>query len=295
MPATACAPPCAIPRPRLATLPFPAWSTGRRHSPSPVAERQRPAIALPRLAPSPRVRLQTYNPYAPIFPRLGDISALRDPYCDWYDRAYINFPTYSIHKILYLHDMLDRARPSTHPPPHLVQDAPLPDSPASTYSTDPLEPLLLGESHAGSPRESDARPWELHWRARWQVLVHRQPYAPHQLSSSSYDHSPPHNHSAPHPSPQEPVHAWSSPSPVSPVFGPAAHQPLSHAPAEADDDRRVYVWEESDAVPELVPLDSPLTRAELEFGAASVADVGVFPASGRPFLLAGDALYALYH
>ncbi|KAL7280983.1 hypothetical protein ACG7TL_005933 [Trametes sanguinea] len=213
----------------------------------------------------PSVRLQTYNPYAPIFPRLGDIPALRDPYCDWYDRAYINFPTYSIHKILFLHDMLHRARPVLQ-----LEGPPLPDSPASIYSTDDVQPRDHTEpSPPLSPTShSDvSRPWEVDWRVRWQVLVNRQPHAPQHYPPPSA-HGREYEHSPPPPSPEDPVYGWSAPSPMSPVFS-------APPPPPVHDEHERFVWQESDDVPELIPLEGPLTRAEFELGAPSVAGARV--------------------
>ncbi|KAI9070229.1 hypothetical protein FKP32DRAFT_1599430, partial [Trametes sanguinea] len=199
------------------------------------------------------------------------------------NRAYINFPTYSIHKMLYLHDMLERERAVARRAICQPEDAPLPDSPASVYSTDATDAAAAPSdvSHTShTDKQDEARPWEVDWRARWQVLGPRHPHAPEHYPPPSahspgreYEHSPP-----PPPSPEEPVYGWSAPSPMSPVFG--APPPPPPSPSQVHDERERYVWQASDAVPELIPLECPLTRAEIEYGAASVEGVGVFPVSG---------------
>ncbi|KAI8974620.1 hypothetical protein BD414DRAFT_181923 [Trametes punicea] len=213
----------------------------------------------------PPARLQTYNPYSPIFPRVGDIAALRDPYCDWNDRAFIHFPTYSIHKILYLNDMLLREQDlrrhrSAQPSP--LSEAHVPVSPASAYSADSSdEPSGCDASPSkdalpSAPQQDASRPWEVDWRARWQVLIDRQPHPP----------PPPYMHDHAPPSPSDPVHSWSAPSPMSPVFAPPPPSP----DASDEDEDRPFVWQESNDVPELVPVQSPLTSAEVEYGSTSI-------------------------
>ncbi|KAH9889100.1 hypothetical protein C8Q73DRAFT_180414 [Cubamyces lactineus] len=205
-----------------------------------------------------RSRLQTYNPYAPIFPRMGDLAALRDPYCDWPDRAFINFPTYCVHKILYLHDMLFRERELKQKRANSspLSQAYVPDSPESMYSTDSVD--TGAGSNAASPAAcSDAtqdvdasKPWELSWRARWQVLIDRQPHPPqpHPTPPHMPGYSPP-------PLSTSAIHA---PSPLSPGFSPSP--PAARNVAE---DKTIHVWQDANDIPELVPLDSPLTAVEL--------------------------------
>ncbi|EPS96138.1 hypothetical protein FOMPIDRAFT_157677 [Fomitopsis schrenkii] len=56
--------------------------------------------------PPPEPRLAVADPDVPIFPRLGDLCSLRDARAAAVDRAFCNFPLYTIRKVLYLHDML---------------------------------------------------------------------------------------------------------------------------------------------------------------------------------------------
>ncbi|OBZ65284.1 hypothetical protein A0H81_14688 [Grifola frondosa] len=55
---------------------------------------------------SPRVA--SNDPTAAIYPRLGDIAKLPNVHSAHIDRAFCDLPTYTIHKILFLHDMLHR-------------------------------------------------------------------------------------------------------------------------------------------------------------------------------------------
>ncbi|KAI0365216.1 hypothetical protein BV20DRAFT_973529 [Pilatotrama ljubarskyi] len=218
-------------------------------------------------------RLQTYNPYSPIFPRLGDLASLRDPYCDWPDRAFINFPTYSIAKMLFLNDMLIRdqqRRRRLHPAaePHT------PHSPESVYSDGLASPSAASSSstatdsgHAESGVAHDLeRPWEVDWRARWQVLIDRQAYPPQPYPPGS-PHCPPHPSYAPGEGPPHsltPVHSWSAPSPMSPVFAPPPPAPEQEGGQRDEEEERPFAWDATEDIPSLVPLTSPLTKVELE-------------------------------
>ncbi|KAH9924022.1 uncharacterized protein B0H18DRAFT_1013078 [Fomitopsis serialis] len=59
--------------------------------------------------PPPESRIAVSDPDVPIYPRLGDMSSIRDGRGASVDRAFCNFPLYTIRKVLYLHDMLGRA------------------------------------------------------------------------------------------------------------------------------------------------------------------------------------------
>ncbi|OJT13837.1 hypothetical protein TRAPUB_9607 [Trametes pubescens] len=168
-----------------------------------------------------RARVQACSPYAPVFPRMGDLAALRDPYGDWPDRAFIYHPTYSISKTLFHHDMLERARARAG---GLYAF----DSPASAYSQD----------DASTQQESGGAPklWEVDWRARWQILISRQQYPPQPF---------------PHPPQQEdsPVYGWSCPSTSDVSTPPAQEEELGP-----------FMWQGTDDTPTLVPFESPSTQ-----------------------------------
>ncbi|KAI0353431.1 hypothetical protein OH77DRAFT_1427494 [Trametes cingulata] len=227
-------------------------------------------------------RLQTYNPYAPIFPRLGDLRALRDPYCDWPDRAFINFPTYSIAKILWLNDLLvreqERRRGALFWAGGVIMG--VPESPASMYSEGCASPSEASTADAGSegaeagvsraPPRDVQRPWEVDWRARWQVLIDRQPYPPQPYPPGSplcYPPSPdqaapaqdpPHSSYPPTTGPMHPIHGWSAP-----IFAPPPGHEVGEG-AQTEEEERVFAWDATEDIPSLVPLASPLTKVELE-------------------------------
>ncbi|KAH9884415.1 hypothetical protein C8Q73DRAFT_720079 [Cubamyces lactineus] len=98
-----------------------------------------------------------------------------------------------------------------------LSQAYVPDSPESMYSTDSAD--TGAGSNAASPAAcSDAtqhvdasKPWEHSWRARWQVLIDRQPHPPqpHPTPPHMPGYSPP-------PLSTSAIHA---PSPLSPLSG----------------------------------------------------------------------------
>ncbi|KAL1950089.1 hypothetical protein VTO73DRAFT_5211 [Trametes versicolor] len=168
-----------------------------------------------------RARVQACSPYAPVFPRMGDLAALRDPYCDWPDRAFIYHPTYSISKTLFEHDMLERARARAGRIYAL-------DSPASVYSQDGASPQ----------QEADSAPklWEVDWRARWQILISRQQYPPQPFPL------PPQQD-------ESPVYGWSGPSSSDVSIPPMQEEELGP-----------FMWQTADDTPTLVPFESPSTQ-----------------------------------
>ncbi|KAI0666927.1 hypothetical protein C8Q78DRAFT_1057928 [Trametes maxima] len=218
-----------------------------------------------------RYRLQTYSPYAPIFPRVGDLRALRDPGCDWFDRTFIAYPTYSIHKRLFLHDALAREderrrRLAAASSPLAVET----DSPASTYSTDLDDTPRPDAASPVTDVRDDAppKPWEHDWHARWQVLFHRPPLPPGP--PYAYPSTTPVHTCAPVPghanTSTPPSMSASGPEWASPAFMPPPPPQERHDGREED---RPFVWQAADNIPDLVPLDSPLTCIELEGASVS--------------------------
>ncbi|KAH7928558.1 hypothetical protein BV22DRAFT_190024 [Leucogyrophana mollusca] len=88
--------------------------------------------------------------HAPIYPRVGDVSALRDPYFANVDRCFFQFPLWTIHKTLYVFDMHQR---STALPP-LRSEGDVNDPTPCLRE----EPRSGGHHSAGSDRESDSQP-----------------------------------------------------------------------------------------------------------------------------------------
>ncbi|KAI0758474.1 hypothetical protein BD413DRAFT_496312 [Trametes elegans] len=223
----------------------------------PSSREMEPAIA-PSLTPLQpwhvRFRRPVYNPHSKIFPRMGDLHALRtDPYCDWPDRAFIFFPTYSIHRNLYLHDVLEREREFNarksefkarrsplsyaHASQHTLDGNDTNDithDAASVYVTPPTSPAPKPD--VGLP-DISPKPWELDWRARWQVLMNQQPQPPQQLLV-------PNTHgSLLSPDPTL-LQGWQTPLATSAI-----------------DNANQDVWDDSDDID--LPLDNPQTMYDL--------------------------------
>ncbi|KAI0941818.1 hypothetical protein AcW1_009808 [Taiwanofungus camphoratus] len=133
---------------------------------------------------SPRVACA--DPNAPIYPRLGDLSKLHDAHSAIIDRVFCNFPMYTIHKVLYLHDMLHRAL-NIHgrdaKPKHGAFVSARSCSPES--SDDERTLVSEDDSHIYDGHEAklkvahadySAREWEWNWYARWQILMEKSQY-----------------------------------------------------------------------------------------------------------------------
>lgn len=117
-------------------------------------------------------RRYTYNLQSPIYPRAGDILALRDSHAAEMDKSFFEYPLWTIHKALYLFDMYDRyTRPSIvanadetemqTPTPELAHSGANPSKQTNAQPyTPPLETVTW----------DDFRPWERSWYARWAVL-----------------------------------------------------------------------------------------------------------------------------
>ncbi|OAX38164.1 hypothetical protein K503DRAFT_856890 [Rhizopogon vinicolor AM-OR11-026] len=126
------------------------------------------------------------NLNAPIYPRVGDISALGDPYSENVDRCFFKFPLWTIQKTLYIFDMHQRV---FSPPRNIERSASSGSLRSSTGPTPGYEDITLVAddetqcekttlkmgSHPGFlPPEhlkGITRDWELSWYARWEVLI----------------------------------------------------------------------------------------------------------------------------
>ncbi|KAG1882549.1 hypothetical protein F4604DRAFT_1741385 [Suillus subluteus] len=131
---------------------------------------------------------------APIYPRVGDISALRDPYSADVDRCFFKFPLWTIHKTLYVFDMHQRAVHISDQIQGSASSGSLQSSTGSTTCDDedvtlvaddepPFEKQTLDNgSHQEclppeTPKRSPPctweaiRAWELNWYARWELLI----------------------------------------------------------------------------------------------------------------------------
>lgn len=126
-------------------------------------------------------RWYAYHPQSPIFPRAGDILALRDQHAVELDQSFFEYPLWTIHKALYLFDMYDRlTRPFNGSNADETQMQPTSSKiPCSTRTPElahadanPTEQTNT-QSHALPPDTvvwNDFRPWERSWYQRWAVL-----------------------------------------------------------------------------------------------------------------------------
>jgi len=141
-----------------------------------------------------------------IFPRLGDISALRDPYSVDIDRCFCRFPLWTVHKTLYMFDMhhrstsLDRTTSKMTAggfdllSNHATTDEQADEVTSFADSSD-SDLTLVSEDTSGSSEykekylrtednihesEEDSggfcawdgvRAWEISWYARWELLI----------------------------------------------------------------------------------------------------------------------------
>ncbi|KAF8842966.1 hypothetical protein BDN67DRAFT_278874 [Paxillus ammoniavirescens] len=162
-----------------------------------------------RISPSGLERdLQEYPPrkyeldvHAPIYPRVGDISALRDPYSVNVDRCFFKFPLWTIHKTLYVFDMQQRSTFLEPSPDRANGENIRESSPSSMVSASPDTSVSSGDEDSDdtlvaddeTSRKGDTRPespsyypspcssspfgwngiraWELSWYARWELLI----------------------------------------------------------------------------------------------------------------------------
>ncbi|KAG1748344.1 uncharacterized protein EDB91DRAFT_1113546 [Suillus paluster] len=129
-----------------------------------------------------------------IYPRVGDISALRDPYSANVDRCFFKFPLWTIHKTLYVFDMHQRAVPISEHMQGSASSESLQSSTGSTTCGDEDMTLVADDetlfekktletgAHHGSPLPGTPkgsppcawetnRAWEMSWYARWELLI----------------------------------------------------------------------------------------------------------------------------
>lgn len=143
-------------------------------------------------------RKEKQDVHASIYPRVGDISALRDPYSVNIDRCFFRFPLWTIQKMLYVFDMQQRSASlvpsaSAHDAAHI--QASMSSSTLSSYSSStsgddeesdstlvadgspvskshhPLEPLKSASSPHSPPSWNHFCGWEFSWYARWELLL----------------------------------------------------------------------------------------------------------------------------
>ena len=129
-------------------------------------------------------RMQRFDPRAAVFPRVGDVAALRDAACERADRTFFLWPSYAIAKHVWMADVARALLPLPQPP-----------SPDCTNANDVPVPV---------PGR-----WRTSWAERWAWLLHTypppfalQPQSPPQPSCSEWDDGDP---CAPPPRPVTPT------------------------------------------------------------------------------------------
>lgn len=164
----------ATPQPCVAESPPPYMRT----SPSGL---ERDLVDLP-----PRKHEQ--DVHSSIYPRVGDISALRDPYTANIDRCFFRYPLWTLHKALYVFNMHQRTVPLA--PSASISSSTLSSYTSSTSEDDeesdstlvaddspvpsvqrPPEPSKSPSSLYSPPSWSRLRGWERSWYARWELLI----------------------------------------------------------------------------------------------------------------------------
>lgn len=135
--------------------------------------------------------------HASIFPRVGDISALRDPYSVNIDRCFFKFPLWTLHKMLYMFNMHQRSASSALSA-SVCNSAHVQASTSSSTLSSYTSSISGGEESDSTlvaddspiptsqlPRESlkfSSSPhspfswnrfceWDLSWYARWELLI----------------------------------------------------------------------------------------------------------------------------
>ncbi|GJE93786.1 hypothetical protein PsYK624_099480 [Phanerochaete sordida] len=152
----------------------------------------RPGLHSPQDASPSRDSPPSLN--APIYPRTGDLSTLHDSRSAVLDRAFRNLTLNSINKILFLHDMLQRAnglsaaRPSKSAQSEdddfvdvsLTGTGTVTSSESAFVAASPLvcqqpgcESGACKGQHEAEPSEPHDRTWEVDWIVRWKVLLAR--------------------------------------------------------------------------------------------------------------------------
>ncbi|KAI6040878.1 hypothetical protein EDC04DRAFT_2566342 [Pisolithus marmoratus] len=134
-----------------------------------------PSSGLERDIPQRASRWYAYDLQSPIYPRAGDIPALRDPHAVELDKSFFEYPLWTIQKALYLFDMYDRfTRPLV-----ATNTGGMEIQPCSTHTPE----LAYVDSNPGKQTDArshtfppetmtwdDVRPWEWDWYQRWAVL-----------------------------------------------------------------------------------------------------------------------------
>ncbi|KAI0093011.1 hypothetical protein BDY19DRAFT_989695 [Irpex rosettiformis] len=164
-------------------------------------------VAPPKQQPpsvEPQQLMPAINLNAPIYPRTGNLTTLRDSRSATLDRAFSNYPLHNIHKTLFLHDMLERA---TSDACHSRSPSPVDDGTSGEDPQSPTDDTFVDISLSNSTSDTSdntlvnvstslcssrgcrtrmaddnnqptvlhtaecTRQWEIDWTERWKVLL----------------------------------------------------------------------------------------------------------------------------
>ncbi|EKM50774.1 uncharacterized protein PHACADRAFT_264255 [Phanerochaete carnosa HHB-10118-sp] len=212
-----------------------------------VSRLSRPGLRLAHSARAPPTSSPNVN--APIYPRTGDLTTLRDARSAVLDRAFCNLTLNSINKILFLHDMLQRANHSPTANSLSASDEALSTDDSSSFvdislntisSENSCESTFVADEQTscqqygcdgtdcGGKHETAScdRSWEIDWVARWKVLLARVKEDPLLPSTS------------PLPSPVDEKAFWAAFSPPKPAkfFIPEEEDEFFGCDSDGEDD-----------------------------------------------------------
>ncbi|THH29314.1 hypothetical protein EUX98_g4874 [Antrodiella citrinella] len=114
--------------------------------------------------PTPRTPSPSLDPSLPIFPRVGDLSHLRDPRPAMIDRAFCHVPLYSICKMIFVHELSHTRTPSASSE-DVTHDA----TAMSIYSDDGT----LVDEETSAEKKGAAAGGSVDWLGRWKVIAEK--------------------------------------------------------------------------------------------------------------------------
>ena len=124
------------------------------------------------------------SPSVTAFPRRGDITALRDPYCVEADRCFAHVPIWTLAKVLWVHDMHALSQPKVETPAPETEDDPF-DEVSSVASFDTATSVDFSDDSESTLVDSESE-WESGYFKGWES-PRRQAAS---SSTSSLDVSP---------------------------------------------------------------------------------------------------------
>ncbi|KAH6917859.1 hypothetical protein BKA70DRAFT_2817 [Coprinopsis sp. MPI-PUGE-AT-0042] len=106
------------------------------------------------------------SPAVTAFPRRGDITALRDPYCVEADRCFAHVPMWTLAKVLWVHDMHALSQPKVETPAPDAEDDPF-DEVSSVSSFDTSTSIDFSDDSESTLVDSESE-WESGYFKGWE-------------------------------------------------------------------------------------------------------------------------------